>query len=310
MASLRDVRPAGKMHVDEVDTDASLVRGLLAAQFPQWADLPIEPVASAGTDNAIYRLGDDKTVRLPRIQWATGQVEKEQQWLPKLAPLLPVAIPVPLGKGEPADGYPWRWSIYRWLNGENPAVNRLDDPGSLATKLAQFVAALHRIDPSGGPSAGRGVPLEERDGPTRTAIDALRGIVDTAAVTAAWDIALRAPAWPGPPVWLHGDLSPGNLLSVDGRLSAVIDFGCLGVGDPACDLIVAWNLLPAETRNVFRAALRVDDATWERGRGWALSIALIQLPYYQSTNPVLAAGARHTIGEVLAEHERTAGGVV
>lgn len=294
--------PAGRMHADEIDIDASLVGRLLAAQFPQWADLPIEPVASAGTDNAIYRLGDEMAVRLPRIHWATGQADKELRWLPRLAPLLPVAIPVPLGKGEPAEGYPWHWSIYGWLNGENPTVDRFTGPGSLATELAQFVAALHRIDPAGGPPAGRGVPLDERDAPTRTAIDALHGIVDTAAVTAAWDVALQTPAWPGPPVWIHGDLSPGNLLIVAGRLSAVIDFGCLGVGDPACDLIVAWNLLPAETRNVFRAALRVDDATWERGRGWALSIALIQLPYYRSTNPVLAASARHTIAQVLAEH--------
>jgi len=293
--------PAGKMHADEIDIDASLVRRLLAAQFPQWADLPIEPVASAGTDNAIYRLGEDMAVRLPRIHWATGQLDKEQLWLSKLGSLLPVAIPVPLGKGEPGEGYPWHWSVHAWLNGENPAVGRVTDPGSLARELAQFVAALHRIDPAGGPPADRGIPLEEREAPTRTAIDALHGMIDTAAATAAWDVALQAPAWPSLPVWIHGDLSPGNLLLVDGRLSAVIDFGCLGVGDPACDLIVAWNLLPAETRNVFRAALRVDDATWERGRGWALSVALIQLPYYQSTNAVLADGARHTIREVLAD---------
>ena len=291
----------GKMHAGEVDTDASLVRRLLAAQFPQWADLPIEPVVSAGTDNAIYRLGDDMAVRLPRIEWAIRQVDREQVWLPRLAPLLPVAIPVPLGKGEPGEGYPWHWSVYGWLNGENPAVDRLDDAGSLATDLAQFVAALRRIDLTGGPSAGRGVPLAERDAPTRTAIDALQGMIDTAAAAAAWDAALQAPAWSGPPLWVHGDLSPGNLLLIDGRLSAVIDFAGVGVGDPACDLIVAWNLLPAETRNVFRAALSVDDATWERGRGWALSIAPIQLPYYHRTNPVLAAGARYTIREVLAD---------
>jgi aminoglycoside phosphotransferase (APT) family kinase protein len=292
------------MHVDEVDTDAALVRRLLAAQFPHWADLPIEPVASSGTDNAIYRLGHDMSVRLPRIGWATGQVEKEERWLPKLAPLLPVAVPVVLARGASAERYPWHWSVYGWLDGENPDVDRLTDPGSLATELARFVGALHRIDPTGGPPAGRGVPLEERDAPTRTAIDALEGMIDTAAATAAWERALQAPAWSGPPVWIHGDLSPGNLLSVDGRLSAVIDFGCLGVGDPACDLIVAWNLLPTETRNVFRAALRVDEATWDRARGWALSIALIQLPYYHRTNPSLAAGARYTIGQVLADRER------
>ncbi len=293
--------PAGRMHAGEVATEVSLVRRLLAGQFPQWADRPIEPVPSAGTDNALYRRGDDMVVRLPRIHWAVKDVEKEHEWLPRLAPLLPVAIPVPLGRGEPAEGYPWFWSVYRWRDGENPAVDRIADHGFLATELAQFVAALHRIDPTGGPPAGRGVPLREQDAPTRAAIGALHGMIDTAVVAAAWDAALQVPAWSRPPVWVHGDLSPGNLLIVDGRFSAVIDFGCLGVGDPACDLIVAWNLLPDDTRNVFRAALRVDDATWERGRGWALSIALIQLPYYHATNPVLAANARHVIHEVLAD---------
>jgi aminoglycoside phosphotransferase (APT) family kinase protein len=295
-----------KMHADEVDTDAGLVRRLLAGQFPHWAGLPLEPVPSAGTDNALYRLGDDMVVRLPRIDWAVDNVEREHRWLPWLAPRLPVAVPVPLGKGAPAEGYPWSWSVYSWLDGENPAVGRSPDAGALATGLARFVTALRRIDPAGGPPAGRGVPLVARDAPTRAAIDALRGTVDTAAVTEAWDSALRAPAWPGPPIWVHGDLSPGNLLVVDGRLSAVIDFGGVGVGDPACDLIVAWNLLPAGASEVFRATLHVDDATWDRGRGWALSIALLQLPYYHRTNPALAANARHVIGAVLADHQRAA----
>jgi len=298
--------PAEKMHADEVEIDVYLVRRLLAEQFPHWADLPIAPVESAGTDNAIYRLGDDMAVRLPRIHWATGQVDKEQRWLPRLGPLLPVAIPVPLAKGEPAEGYPWSWSVYRWLEGENPAVDHLSDPRLLATDLAEFIAALRRIDPADGPPAGRGVPLARRDADTRTAIEALRGVVDTDAVTAVWEAALRTPEWTGTSVWLHSDLAPGNLLIVDGRLSAVIDFAGVGVGDPAGDLPVAWNLLPAEARNDFRAALQVDDATWARGRGWALSIALIQLPYYHRTNPVLAAGARHTIAEVLADRARAA----
>lgn len=304
--------PAGKMHADEVETDVSLVGRLLAAQFPQWADLPIEPVPSAGTDNALYRLGDDMAVRLPRIHWAVGQVEKECQWLPKLAPHLPLAIPVPLAKGTPAEGYPWDWSVYRWLEGENATLDRIADPTQAATDLARFVAALQRIDPTGGPPSGphnffRGVPLAMRDAPTRDALASLRGTMDTDAATAAWEAALRAPVWHGPPVWVHGDLQSGNLLAVQGRLSAVIDFGGLGVGDPACDLIVAWNLFSAETRAVFRATLSVDEATWARGRGWALSVGLIALPYYRDTNPVLADIARHAIEEVLADHQRSAG---
>jgi aminoglycoside phosphotransferase (APT) family kinase protein len=302
------------MHDDEVYTDAALVRRLLAGQLPHWADLPIEPVTSAGTDNALYRLGDDMVVRLPRIAWAIGQVEKEYRWLPKLAPHLPLAIPVPLAKGEPAEGYPWHWSVNPWLAGENATIERVADPTQLARDLARFITALHGIDPSGGPppgshNASRGVPLAMRDEPTRAAIASLHGMIDTHAALAAWESALGIPDWHGPPVWIHGDIQSGNLLAVEGRLSAVIDFGCLGVGDPACDLIVAWNLLSAETRAVFRSALQIDDATWARGRGWALSVSLIALPYYHTTNPVLAGISRYAIDEVLADHRAAHGAV-
>ena len=297
----------GKMHVDEVETNLSLVARLLTTQFPQWADLPIAPVPSAGTDNALYRLGDEMVVRLPRIHWATEQVNKEHRWLPRLAPLLPLAIPVPLAKGEPGEGYPWHWSIYQWLEGENATVERIVDPSQTATDLARFIAALQRIDATGGPPPGphnshRGEPLAMRDTRTRDAIATLRGALDVGAVAAVWDTAVEAPAWHGPPVWLHGDLQCGNLLVVEGRLSAVIDFGCLGVGDPACDVMAAWMFLSAETRGVFRAALQVDDATWARGRGWALSVGLIALPYYLSSNPTLAGIARRTIHEALADY--------
>ena len=299
--------PAGKMHADEVDTSVSLVARLLATQFPQWADLPLAPVPSAGTDNALYRLGGDMVIRLPRIHWAVGQVEKEQRWLPRLAPFLPLAIPVPLVMGEPGEGYPWHWSVYRWLEGENATIERLADLRQAVTVLAQFIAALQRADATGGPPPGpdnsfRGEPLARRDTRTREAIAALQGTLDADAVTAVWEAALRAPAWHGPPVWIHGDLQSGNLLAVQGRLNAIIDFGCLGVGDPACDLIVAWSLLSAVTRDAFRAALSVDDATWARGRGWALSTALIALPYYQDTNPEIVAGSRRKIAEVLADY--------
>jgi aminoglycoside phosphotransferase (APT) family kinase protein len=289
------------VHAGEVATDASLVRRLLAAQFPDWADLHIERVPSAGTDNAIYRLGDDMAVRLPRIEWADGQVEREHQWLPRLAPHLPLAIPYQLAMGGPAEGYPWRWAVYRWLEGDNATHDRIADLGQAATDLAHFIAALQRIDPTDGPRErrSRGVPLAERDGATREAIAALHGVLDTDAATSQWEEALRAPVWPGPGVWLHGDLNEGNLLARDGRLHAVIDFGTMAVGDPACDLMVAWTLLTAETREVFRAALPLDDATWVRGRGWALSWALIVLPYYTKTNPGLCRIAEYTIAEVL-----------
>jgi aminoglycoside phosphotransferase (APT) family kinase protein len=297
----------GKMHVDEVETNVSLVARLLATQFPQWANLPIEPVPSAGTDNALYRLGADMVARLPRIHWAIDQVNKEHQWLPRLAPFLPLAVPVPLAKGEPGEGYPWHWSVHQWLEGENATIERIADPRQAAIDLAQFISALQTIDSTGGPPHGphnsyRGEPLAMRDTRTRESIARLLGALDVDAVTAVWDAALGAPAWNGPPVWLHGDLQSGNLLAVDGRLSAVIDFGCLGVGDPACDVMTAWMFLSAETRGVFRAALQVDDATWARGRGWALSVGLIALPYYQSSNPVLAGIARRAIDEALADY--------
>ncbi len=298
-----------KMHADEVHTDATLVRALLAAQFPQWAQAPIAAVPSSGTDNALYRLGDDMVVRMPRIHWAVEQVVKEQRWLPFLAPRLPLAIPEPLALGEPALGYPWQWSIYRWLDGDTAASAHIHDMQRVATDLANFLAALQRVDATDGPPPGahnshRGEPLALRDAGTRQAIAALQSEIDTTAVTAAWEAALQAPAWPGPPVWIHGDLSATNLLVRAGRLDAVIDFGCLGVGDPAVDLMVAWEFF-APVRTEFRSILAVDDATWARGRGWALTTALVALPYYKETNPVLVASAQQRISEVLADHALT-----
>jgi len=233
-------------------------------------------------------------------------VEAELRWLPRLAPHLPLAIPIPLAMGVPDEGYPWHWGVYRWLEGENATMDRIGDANEAAVTLAGFIAALQRVDSAGGPrpgpnNSGRGVPLAARDKGTRAAIASLSGMIDIEAATAAWDAALRAPIWDGPPVWIHGDLQSGNLLAQRGALCAVIDWGCMGVGDPACDLMPAWNLFTAETRAVFREAMSVDDATWARGRGWALSCGLIALPYYKTSNPVLAGIARHAIGEVLAE---------
>ncbi len=299
-----------KMHADERDIDASLVGRLLAAQFPEWAGLPLEPVSSAGTENAIFRLGNELAVRLPRMPSAAGPVDKVHRWLPELAPYLPLAVPVPLARGGPGEGYPWPWSICRWLEGENATAAAGFEPHQVAKDLARFVRALQNIHavsglppgpPSGAHNYGRGLPLSRRDRQTRAAIADLRGSLDVEAVTRAWEAALQAPVWSGPPIWIHGDLIPGNLLVQKGRLSAVIDFGCLGMGDPACDVMVAWTLLTAESRRLFRAALAVDDATWARGRGWALSFGLIALPYYQRTNPTLAGIARRTIDEVLVD---------
>jgi aminoglycoside phosphotransferase (APT) family kinase protein len=288
------------MHADELHTDVDLVRRLLKAQFPEWAGLPVERVSSSGTDNALYRLGDEKVVRLPLIAWARDGVEKDARWLSVLAPLLPVVVPELLGRGKPAASYPWEWGVYRWLEGENPLVEALAEPEALARDIAGFVQALRRLDLADAPASSRGEPLIERDDETRAAIAVLVGTIDTEAAAEVWDAALETAAWRGPPVWLHGDLLRGNLLLRDGRLAGVIDWSLLGLGDPAADLIVAWSVLPSEARDVFRAELGVDDATWARGRGLALSVALIQLPYYKDTNPELAANARHVITEALA----------
>lgn len=289
------------MHADEVETDASLVRGLLAAQFPRWAGLPIERVASGGTEFAVYRLGEDLAARLPLHARAEPIVEREHEWLPRLAPLLPLAIPTPLAKGLPDLGYAWKWSVYRWLPGVNATEGTLHDIRAAALDLARLVNALHAIDLPGAPRAFRGVTLASRDATVRRMLDALAGEIDTRAASAAWDAALRVPEWDATPVWIHGDISSGNLLCVDGRLSAVIDFSGVGFGDPAPDLIVAWELLPREERALFREAVRVDDATWARGRGWALSTALIALPYYRETNAEMMRIARRKLTAVLAE---------
>jgi aminoglycoside phosphotransferase (APT) family kinase protein len=298
-----------KMHADQLDIDASLVRRLLLRQFPHLAGLSIERVESGGTENAIFRLGDTFAIRLPYRAVRTTQVDKIHRWLPVLEPHLPLRIPLPVAKGAPAEGYPTQWSVCRWLPGENVTLDRLADPSQAARDLAQVIRALQRIDPSGGPAPGehnfyRGVPLADRDSYTRAAIAKADGLIDTGAVTDAWEQDLEAPAWEGPPVWIHGDLKPGNLLVLDGRLSGVIDWGGLAVGDPATDLLPAWDLFRRESRDAFRAEVAVDDATWARGRGLALSVALVALPYYLKSNPVMVREAQYAIDQVLADHAR------
>ena len=295
-------KPMPKMHADEIDIDASLVRRLLAEQLPRWADLPLVRVESSGTDNALFRLGADKVVRLPRIAGARGQIEKEFRWLPMLAPHLPLAVPMPLARGVPGEGFPWEWGVYSWVQGETATAERIADARQAASDLAGFIRALWRIDPAGAPPSSRGVSLVRRDRYTRAAIGDLRGKLDTEALTAAWEAAVAVPPFEGSPVWIHGDLYDGNLLVDHGRLSAVIDFGVAGIGDPAADLIVAWSQFSGEARDVLREELDVDGDTWARGRGWALSVALIAIPYYETTNPVMVANARRRIEDVLADH--------
>ncbi|WP_371681469.1 aminoglycoside phosphotransferase family protein [Streptomyces sp. NBC_01276] len=290
------------MHADEAETDEGLVRRLLRGQFPRWAELPVRRLESGGTVNAIYRVGPGLTVRLPLTAGGAGTLEREAHWLPRLAPLVPVPVPEVAGLGRAAEGYPWGWAVHRWIDGEVLVEGRTDDPGRLARDLAAFVTALRGAELGAGPPAHRGRPLAAADADTRAAIEELRRTdepFDAGAALAAWEESLAAPGWTGEPRWIHSDLMPSNLLGADGRLAAVIDFGTAGLGDPAVDLIPAWNLLPAAARRVFREAVDTDDATWARGRGWALSMAVIQLPYYRGTNPVISANARYVIRQVL-----------
>jgi aminoglycoside phosphotransferase (APT) family kinase protein len=259
----------------------------------------------------IYRLGENLSVRLPRGAWAAGQAAKEHYWLPRLAPRLPLSIPVPVGVGTPAFGYPWDWSVSRWLPGETATVDGLANPRRTARELADFLTALQQALPveTGVPNPHdevTGVPLASRDHATQAAIAAVQDTFGAPAMLAVWDAALRAPTWDCSPVWFHGDLHLGNLLVSSGHLSAVIDFAGLGAGDPACDLVIAWNLLSPETRPVFRAALQVDDATWTRARGWALTTGLNAYTSYAATNPLVAMNTRRQINQVLIDHARKA----
>ncbi|TMK24051.1 MAG: aminoglycoside phosphotransferase family protein [Actinobacteria bacterium] len=268
-----------RMHDDEIEIDEAVVRRLLAAQFPQWADLPLRRVEPSGTVNAIFRLGDELSVRLPRLDGPTEPGSRELDWLPKLAPLLPVEIPVPIAQGRPSDDYPWFWEIHTWVEGDTVPVQEVDAIQA-ARDLAALVGAMQRIDPAGAP-AGRGIPLAERDPQVRYWLARFEG---DPGVTAEWERALAAPPWDGPPVWHHGDLDMRNWLVRDGRIAGVIDWGAMGVGDPACDVMVAWKLHSPEARDAFRDALPTDDATWGRARGWALSQSVAILAYYTREN--------------------------
>lgn len=293
---------------DLVTIDTSLVKRLVASQFPQWANLPIRPVKVGGWDNRTFHLGTEMTVRLPSHERYSEQVAKEQAWLPILAPQLPLPIPVPLGRGVPTDDFPRPWSVYNWIGGETAASGQIANLKAFAVSLAEFLNALKAIDATGGPAPGthnffRGGALATYDGETREALEKLRGQIDTDLARDVWERAL-ATQWEHDPVWFHGDIAVGNLLLQDGRLSAVIDFGTSGVGDPACDLAITWTLFTGESREAFRSAMQYDGGTWARGRAWTLWKALIVAAGQADTNAAEAEHSFRIINEVLDDFQQ------
>ncbi|MHA6765457.1 aminoglycoside phosphotransferase family protein [Streptacidiphilus sp. PAMC 29251] len=288
--------------------DAALVKRLIAAQFPQWSTLPVVPVEVDGWDNRTYRLGDTMTARLPTAPGYVPAVTKENHWLPRLAPSLPVAVPPVLAEGAPGEGYPFPWSVRGWLPGRTAAPGLIGDMPRFAVEVARFIRALQRCDATGGPLAGahswyRGASPAHYDDETRRCLATLKGRVDTDRLAAVWDAALAA-EWHGAPVWFHGDIAPGNLLVADGELTAVIDFGTSGVGDPACDLVIAWGLFSGAGREAFTRTVGQDPGSWARARGWALWKALLVLTECIDTDQERAAEQHRVLGEVLADHDR------
>lgn len=293
-------------NTDNIKIDAFLVQQLINTQYPEWANLTIRPVEFSGWDNRTFHLGNEMLVRMPSNAEYALQVEKEQRWLPKLALELPLPIPAPLALGKPAAEYPWHWSVYRWIEGEAAASAPVKNLKDFATDLAHFLAALEKIDATGGPLAGphsfyRGGPLLTYDAETKQALEVLKDTIDVNTATEVWETAL-ATNWHGSPVWVHGDISVGNLLVKDGQLSAVIDFGQLAVGDPACDLAITWTLFKDESREAFRSSLNLDAGTWARGRAWTLWKALICAANLTNSNAVEATQALSIINEVLEDH--------
>ncbi|WJR67756.1 aminoglycoside phosphotransferase family protein [Neorhizobium sp. CSC1952] len=288
------------------EIDALLVERLVAAQFPHWAHLPVRPVAAGGWDNRTFHLGDEMSVRLPSAERYVAQVEKEHRFLPALGARLPLPVPAPVGLGKPGEGYPWPWSVYRWIEGETAKRERIADMVRFAGDLADFLLALWRIDASAGPPAGthnfhRGGSLAVYDDEARRSIEILADELDAPLMTEIWERAL-ASTWTEKPVWVHGDVAEGNLLVREGRLSAVIDFGSSGVGDPACDLVIAWTLFDRPAAQAFRERVALDPDTWERARGWCLWKALITIADLREKDGRRADLHRRWIGRVVSDH--------
>jgi aminoglycoside phosphotransferase (APT) family kinase protein len=301
--------------VHKRDITAEVAAELVASQFPRWADLAVVPVPLDGWDNTTFRLGDQLCVRLPSADRYVPQIEKEHRWLPILSRQLPLPIPAPMALGAPGPRFPRPWSVYRWIEGEPTRGDRIADETQFASDLARFIDALQNIDASDGPAPGmhnfwRGGPLAVYDEETRESIDVLGDEIDREAVTEVWERALGT-SRKRLPVWVHGDVAPSNLLLADGELRAVIDFGCAAVGDPACDVVMAWTYFDGESKEAFRNGLSLDAATWARGRGWGLWKVVRRLALEKQGGPHADSaarrwgwrrGPREVLDVILADH--------
>ena len=290
--------------MSELTIDVDLVRRLLLEQHPDLAGRPLTR-ADGGWDNAVFRLGDELSVRLPRRSATAALIANEQRWLPELAPRLPLPVPAPIRVGRPGSGFLWAWSIVPWLPGTASFAAPFE-PRAAAMALGGFLQALHQPAPADAPqSPWRSIPLDARTARLHEHLDQLHDTVSRERILALWDRLVVTPRWPGPPMWIHGDLHPGNLLIHDGALSAVIDFGDLTCGDPATDFSVMWMLLPPDHRHtLFAAAGRnrsspADEQMWRRARGWALAIGVAVVVLGQEGNPLAELGKK-TIAAALA----------
>ncbi|MDO8953640.1 MAG: aminoglycoside phosphotransferase family protein [Gammaproteobacteria bacterium] len=292
----------------KLEITTQIVTTLIAEQFPQFAHLQIKPVDHGGNDNRTFRLGNEMSIRLPSAEEYVSQVQKEQKWLPKIASHLPLPIPQPIAMGVPSVDYPWNWSIYKWLEGKS--ANSLEhsdaDLETIAMQLAQFLSDFHKLNTAGAPAPGlhnwwRAAHTSIYDAETRFLIDKLKGFINADDSRSLWQRALNS-KWDRDPVWVHGDVASGNLLVKENRLSAVIDFGCMGIGDPACDLTIAWTFFRGKSRGIFKENLHLDEETWARARGWAMWKALYTISELENKSGTALAKQQQIIDAVMMEH--------
>lgn len=293
--------PVKILHNTEAKLSLEVVKQLLNEQFPEWSHQTIHPLSHQGTDNVMLKLGENKILRFPRTQRSEESLKKEFLWLPKLDSSLPIQIPHILGVGRPNEQYPYQWAIVNFLEGRSPSDSNPLNLTLAAKDLGNFIKELQKVDTINAPLCSRKPPSMSCDKETRESMLALSDVFDIKVIDKLWDLALEVSSWKMDPVWLHGDIHAGNLLVQGRKLTGVIDFGMSGVGDPACDLIVAWMLFDQDAREIFHSAVNPDEAMWDRARGCALHFGIMAYSYYKNRDPFLAGVAKRTLNEILMD---------